>query len=304
MRRPQCCNCAAANLGYPQNGLFNVYIQKIRDMNQRLLLKIALTLCSSLFCLGFAHAEQDQSEICGDCTSYAKRRPTPIAHDHSLLTPGSSFGYGGAGEFDRGALTGSGAPVGAPKVSRPVAPPSSDKNSHKTNCEDSGGGPNNISPATGMPVIIATGEKVKDEVDFQGGGLYPLGLTRHYHGFSTQFGTLFGSKWASSYDYHLIFSGSDCASPVPVTGPACFPHTITFNTPDGSFTYAKATTRTVYSAYRVAKSEAMGELTTDDPTIGWNLTIGSTSYDFDANGNILDIADASGVIQTFQYSAI
>ena len=186
-------------------------------------------------------------------------------------------------------------PPGAPPVDRPVKPPASDNNTKKTPCDGD-------NPESGHPVIIATGEKVKDEVDFQGAGLYPLGLTRRYHGFGTQSGLMFGSKWASEYDYHLYPIGSDCASPVPITGPVCYPHTFQFVTPDGQFTYAKATPKTVVGTYRVGKSEAMGLITTDDPTLGWYLTIGSTQYDFDANGNILDITDASGSTRTFLYA--
>ena len=191
-------------------------------------------------------------------------------------------------------------PPGSPPVAPPIATPPSDNNNKKTDCNDGGGGDSN--PKSGHPVIIATGEKIKDEVDFQGSGLYPLGLTRHYHGFATQTGLMFGSKWASDYDYHLYAIGSDCAKPVPKTGPVCYPHTFQFVTPDGSFTYAKATPGTVVGPYRVGKSEAMGTITTDDPTLGWYLTIGQTQYDFDANGNILDISDASGATRTFQYS--
>src|SRR5207248_2676543 len=171
-------------------------------------------------------------------------------------------------------------------------------NTQKTTCAgatDSGG---NSNPISGHPVIIATGEKVKDETDFQGAGLYPVGLVRHYHGFSTRTGSMFGSKWASSYDYHLTPIGSDCMSPPPLEGPACYPHSFQLDTPDGSFSYTKTASKAIRGPFRVSGSDKLGALYVDDTGL-YTVTLGSTTFDFDWSGNILDLADASGASLTF-----
>lgn len=55
------------------------------------------------------------------------------------------------------------------------------------------------SPKTGNPVIIATGEKFKDELDFASDGLYGFSLQRTYRSLQTA-GSLFGPNWMSTLE--------------------------------------------------------------------------------------------------------
>lgn len=183
---------------------------------------------------------------------------------------------------------------------KPAAPPPADANSQATPCKGDGN-PDNINPTGGHPVIISTGEKIKTETDFEGGGLYPFGLSRGYHGFSTHTGTMFGSKWTSSYDYHLTPIGSDCVSPAPVSGPACYPHTFRLDTPEASYTYTRVGSKPTRGPYKVYNSEAMGSINIDDTGL-YIATLGSTTFEFDTSGRVLDLTDASGVSLGFNYT--
>ncbi len=58
-------------------------------------------------------------------------------------------------------------------------------------------------PETSHPVIISSGEKVKDEFDFTGLGAYSLGLSRSYRSVnSTAF--MFGPQWNSNLEYRPL----------------------------------------------------------------------------------------------------
>jgi RHS repeat-associated protein len=59
-----------------------------------------------------------------------------------------------------------------------------------------------VSPVRGKPVIVATGEKIKEEEDFIDASLGGLSHTRMYRSQpSTRPGRLFGPRWYSSFDY-------------------------------------------------------------------------------------------------------
>lgn len=180
------------------------------------------------------------------------------------------------------------------KPPNPKAPPPSNNNSKKTPC-----GVNNSNPATSHPVIISTGEKVKDETDFAGSGLYPLGLTRTYHGFGEQIALMFGNNWTSSYDYHLYALGCDHDTTGDFPKTVCIPHTYELDTPDGSFIYTKVSNYT----YKVAGSDSMGRIDFSGPGLANTITIDDYTYNFDASGNITAINDRSWAsVLTFQYS--
>jgi len=71
-------------------------------------------------------------------------------------------------------------------------------------------GDNNSDPClkTANPVLLATGEKYKEEPDIVSNSPYGLSLTRTYRSLlPINFTTMFGSKWISTYDYpQLIVS--------------------------------------------------------------------------------------------------
>jgi hypothetical protein len=91
-------------------------------------------------------------------------------------------------------------------------------------------------------VIIATGEKYKEQPDFLASGLYPLSLVRTYHGFGQQAAQMFGKNWTSSYDYHLYAVGCDHDNTGDFPKTACLPHSLEFDTPSGSYIYTKTAT--------------------------------------------------------------
>ena len=59
-------------------------------------------------------------------------------------------------------------------------------------------------PATGNPIVLATGNKVETELDFASAGEMPLTLSRTYNHYWRYRG-LFGKHWVSSFDYSLVW---------------------------------------------------------------------------------------------------
>ena len=197
-----------------------------------------------------------------------------------------SSGSGGRG--------GGGGGGGIPKVPAPKGNPPSANNGKKTVC-----GVNNTMPVTKHPVIIATGEKVKDETDFAGMGLYPLGLSRHYHGFGTQISSMFGNNWTSSYDYHLYSYGCDHDTTGDYPQNVCIPQTFELDTPDGNFVY----TRVSNYIYKVVGSDIMGRIIWNGPGSTYDFTVGDNAYSFDASGKITSLYQVtSGNGATFTYN--
>jgi RHS repeat-associated protein len=93
------------------------------------------------------------------------------------------------------------------------------------------------SPSTTMPVLIATGEKHKTEVDFTGNGRYGLGLERAYRSVAATGNPMFGPKWTSPYDAVSIQKGSGCV-PLDTSRPRCYPRSLIVTLPDGTrYTY-------------------------------------------------------------------
>jgi len=173
--------------------------------------------------------------------------------------------------------------------------PGSDENTAPTGC----GSEQNSNPASGHPVIIATGEKYTVEQDIPAGGSYGLGLQRTYRSFRATTGLeLFGPKWLSSYDYpNMVVSG--CYRD-PDYGSYCFPQTAQLTLPDGSkYTYRRNPAVTGW--YRVAGS---GRRATYDPTLGWQVRIDDKIYSYSNRGVILEVDTAGGTpLLKFTYGA-
>ena len=175
-----------------------------------------------------------------------------------------------------------------PKAPNPKDTPPSKNNDKKTDCN-----------TTKLPVIIATGEKVKTETDFAGEGLYPLGLARQYHGFGSQTALMFGNNWTSSYEYHLYALGCDHDTTGDFPKTVCIPHTYELDTPNGSFVY----TKTSNYNYKVYGSDAMGRIHFDGPGTPSYVRFDDYGYGFDSSGKITGITDqANANVLTFQYS--
>ena len=176
----------------------------------------------------------------------------------------------------------------------PKGPDPKDKPTSKDNTK-----PDCSSPATGKPVIIATGEKIKPQSDFSGAGLYPLSLARYYHGFGSQIALMFGNNWTSNYDYHLYALGCDHDNTGDFPKTVCIPHTFELDTPTGSYTYTKVSNYT----YTVVGSSAMGKIYWNGPDTTYNIAIGDVAYGFDSAGKISSIQDQAGAATVvFQYT--
>jgi RHS repeat-associated protein len=206
---------------------------------------------------------------------------------------GPDFSNSGGGAQTRGGEAGGGRGT-PPKAPNPKAPPISNNNNKKTPC-----GVNNNNPATSHPVIIATGEKVKDEVDFAGAGLYPLSFARYYHQSGSVFTQLFASNWTSNYDYHLYALGCDHDTTGDYPKTVCIPHTYELDTPTGSFTYTKQSNY----VYKVAGSSAMGTIYFNGPGLPYDLRVDDKLYGFDSAGKITSISSPDGEMSvSFQYT--
>lgn len=164
---------------------------------------------------------------------------------------------------DRGAPGGSGG--GA------ASPPSN--NNSKIPCKGAG--------LTGRPVIVTTGEKIKSEPDFNGWGLYGLGLTRTYRSMHPS-GTLFGPNWLSTLDMpKLVLSNST-----------------TVRTYAGNFTYWKNITLTHPdgTAYRYTG----WPVDTDGLTPGVNYVVGATMNSGAASTGVITWDSANGTYELTQ----
>ena len=206
------------------------------------------------------------------------------------------FGRDGGGAGIRGGEAG-GNGSKPPKAPDPKDKPPSKNNSQASNCDESQ--PSNSNPQSGNPVIIATGEKVKDQTDFVGAGLYAIGLSRHYHGFGETIALMFGNNWTSSYDYHLYTLGCDHDTTGDFPKTVCIPHTYELDTPSGSFIYARVSNY----VYKVAGAASMGSIDFSGPGLATSITAGDVTYNFDASGNASTIMDRNSTnALTFQYS--
>ncbi|GAB2878644.1 hypothetical protein GCM10027277_54840 [Pseudoduganella ginsengisoli] len=101
------------------------------------------------------------------------KRPLPEAH-----SPSSAFSFP---PFRPEASRGGSGPAKGQVAAAPTS----------GNTDTSCGSATKASPVTSHPVVIATGEKLLPEVDFQAGGTYGLGLNRNYRSMNAS-GTLFG----------------------------------------------------------------------------------------------------------------
>ncbi|GEM_PF-674141 len=90
-------------------------------------------------------------------------------------------------------------------------------------------------PRTPNPVIIATGEKLKDEADFSSQGRYGLSLRRTYRSKHNS-GVLFGANWLSNLDPARVTPSTTCTR--RLANWPCAPDSFTLTEPDGTkFTY-------------------------------------------------------------------
>lgn len=142
------------------------------------------------------------------------------------------------------------------------------------------------SDATSNPVIIATGEKYKEEHDFSAPSLYGFSLTRTYRSRGTT-GQLFGPKWSSSFDAPLLTPST--ATVMTETG--SYPATATVVFPGGDRYVYRIDPSGVPYAYRVHGNAVMGDLYYNRTTRIWTLWKDQKKFNFLAGGGIATSID-------------
>ena len=169
-----------------------------------------------------------------------------------------------------------------------IAKPASTDSSGTTDCTDL----ENSNPTSSFPVVISSGEKYKQEVDFGAGSSYGLSLQRTYRSFNSS-ATMFGPKWLSEYDYPKL-SPSGCYRH-PDFGNLCIPTDVVFTTPDGSNITFNRVTAGGGLIYRSGNSAAIGYMTYKPANRTWTLIRDKKTYAFSAAGVIQKITKPGGV---------
>lgn len=110
---------------------------------------------------------------------------------------GGDMGWGGSGGWSGGGSDTDNLGYYAP----PIISDLPDTDIKARNASDDG-------RCAGNPVVLATGNKVEYEVDFETATSDELGVRRAYNHYSQQHG-IFGFHWRSNHDYSVIFSDYD-----------------------------------------------------------------------------------------------
>jgi YD repeat-containing protein len=197
--------------------------------------------------------------------------------------------------------TGGGVARGTAPAQSNQADAASDQNtSVKNECPSS-------SPSTGQPVVIATGEKHKTEVDIVAAGLHALPLDRTYRSIDPGW-VSFGSNWRSQYDWNPLHK-TGCYNHADYPG-VCMPTAVTMTLPDGGKYIYKPTNPgdQVFLRYRVSGADAQGLLQyypadAGNPVSYWVLVRNKTTYVFNAQGRITSIARVGVFSHTYAYTA-
>lgn len=159
-----------------------------------------------------------------------------------------------------------------------------------------------ICPVAGNPIVIATGNKVEPETDFDSQGEMPLYLSRTYNHFWNGIG-LFGHNWVSSFDYKLSWSTSehDDCYPRP-GGDTCQPSALSSIyawRPDGRvIKYVKSGTKT----FLEDKPEAVSKIIKQED--GSFVLYGEdhSVEIYNVSGYIVQVKNEHGVGWTFTYN--
>lgn len=195
---------------------------------------------------------------------------------------GSDFTPGGARDPNVG-----GGPADAGPSESQKADPVAQNNSKKC-------------PSTDKPVVLSTGEKYKQELDFSSASEYGFTLQRTYRSMNPA-GRMFGPYWLSSLDVPQIRSGGKCSVITPEG--ICAPSTATVTEPDGTkyeFRF-KGGTSDSYS-YASSNASATGRLEYI-PYMGWTRVKNSITYQYGEDGYIQSISDDAGASLWYVYSA-
>lgn len=148
-------------------------------------------------------------------------------------------------------------------------------------------------PVTNNPVVIATGEKVKEEFDYKFSGLASLKMSRLYRS-SVAGASLFGPHWFSSFDFPAV------------TGVGCK------NNSDGIYECAAIRYRNPNGEHLTYVNDGNGQFTvagnvaagtfSGSPQDGYYLTQPDKSYEFRTDGKLKLITDSAGDALTLLYT--
>ncbi len=134
-------------------------------------------------------------------------------------------------------------------------------------------------------MVIATGEKVKNESDFASFGLYGLSLTRTYRSVNTN-GTLFGPNWPSSLDAPTL---TRTGYPVSTTYGSRVSSVTVVLPGEGRYVYhLNMASPNVYTAVNNSRMGTLSFL----PWFGagqWQLNYNNKRYTFPGPGGISDV---------------
>lgn len=165
----------------------------------------------------------------------------------------------------------------------------------KTRCDDAIAPPGNVSQ--GNPVILATGEKLKHQLDFVSAGQYGLSLERTYRSQLAK-GRLFGPNWMSSLEIPLLtFSTTTVTSSDGSVLPTI---TTLTDSAGGQYTFRKQP----YDGGGEHRYFGLGADSGGLVYYGgvWEHYKGDRYYYFAEDGTIQSINDVSGaVVMSFEY---
>lgn len=174
------------------------------------------------------------------------------------------------------------------------APPAS---TQETGVDTCGDGAPTSNPATNNPVVIATGEKIKEELDIPAGRA-GLGLVRTYRSNSFQY-LMFGLRWTSQYELpRLRFVG--CGRHQDY-GSLCIPLYIEFIDTDGArYTYVPNAMNGALE-YEVNRNAARTGVLRYSPTGTTVLTREKMAYRFNSTGMLMSIGGPDGLVLQVSY---
>lgn len=175
--------------------------------------------------------------------------------------------------------------------------PAKDNAKAENPCDSNGKGKN---PTTGNPVIIATGEKVKTEVDFVSSGLYGLSLSRHYRSMPATYGAngMFGPKWFSSLSTLKLMTAGQVNNP----DWGLIPQSVNIWNADGSREHYQLIS-SASDPFLYTTGSANGGTLEYLPNYGYLLTKGQTVYFYADDGYLQSVTGPQGQRTQLQYGA-
>jgi RHS repeat-associated protein len=139
---------------------------------------------------------------------------------------------------------------------------------------------------TRNPVIIASGEKYKDELDFQSIGLHGLSLERTYRSRNAT-GQLFGPNWTSNFDAPSLVPSTNTVA----TEVGSYPDSVVITFPGGAqYTYTIDLSDFPY-AYRASENSKSGAAYYNRTSRTWTLRKDKKKYNFLAGGGVATSID-------------